>query len=130
MLDSYQLTNLSSFRLPRDAGVHQPFSANFKVAFNSETVNKRVRRKQFNEVDFLSFVGGILGLFAGFSALSFVELIYWLIVRNFTKKCNKMTAKVHPESSSQSEGNLMKIYFESSSIHSFAYFINSNFADK
>lgn len=32
-------------------------------------------------LDFIANCGGLLGLFVGFSFLSFVELIYYLIVR-------------------------------------------------
>ena len=32
-------------------------------------------------VDFISSLGGLFGLFLGFSIVSFVEIIYWLVVR-------------------------------------------------
>lgn len=41
------------------------------------------RYEQLKLVDFLSYVGGILGLFAGISVLSIVELIYFLTLRLF-----------------------------------------------
>ena len=31
-------------------------------------------------IDFISSLGGLFGLFLGFSLLSFVEIIYWFIV--------------------------------------------------
>ena len=34
-----------------------------------------------NPVDFISSLGGLFGLFLGFSIVSFVEIIYWIVVR-------------------------------------------------
>jgi Amiloride-sensitive sodium channel len=42
------------------------------------------RFRQFTFVDFLSYVGGLLGLFAGISALSFFEVFYFFIPRAIT----------------------------------------------
>jgi hypothetical protein len=43
-----------------------------------------MRYQEFKLVDFLSYVGGILGLFAGISVLSFVELAYFMTLRLIT----------------------------------------------
>jgi amiloride-sensitive sodium channel len=40
-----------------------------------------LRYQPFKLVDFLSYVGGILGLFAGVSALSIIELCYYFTLR-------------------------------------------------
>ena len=32
-------------------------------------------------VDFISSLGGLFGLFLGFSIVSFVEIVYWIVVR-------------------------------------------------
>ena len=40
-----------------------------------------IRYQQFTVVDFLAYVGGILGLFAGISALSVVEFLYFFTLR-------------------------------------------------
>ena len=32
-------------------------------------------------VDFIASLGGLFGLFLGFSIVSFVEIIYWIVVR-------------------------------------------------
>jgi hypothetical protein len=67
-------------------------------------------------------VGGILGLFAGFSTLSFVELIYWFTVRVALVKCSRASAKIFP-TSNHSDWKLLKLkefvtgYFDESSIH-------------
>ena len=42
-------------------------------------------------VEFVSSLGGLFGLFLGFSVVSFLEIIYWATVRvcrNFTWKHN------------------------------------------
>ena len=39
------------------------------------------RYRQFRVVDLLSYLGGILGLFAGISVLSIVEIFYFLTLR-------------------------------------------------
>jgi acid-sensing ion channel, other len=40
-----------------------------------------VRYQEFKDKDFLSYVGGLLGLFAGISVLSIVEFIYFFSLR-------------------------------------------------
>jgi len=76
----------------------------------------------------LSFVGGILGLFAGFSALSFIELIYWFAIRVFIKKFTKIDSKVYPLEDDQMKKSkfaeireFIKSYLSESSIHGFGY---------
>ena len=32
-------------------------------------------------VDFIASLGGLFGLFLGFSIVSFVEIVYWIVVR-------------------------------------------------
>ena len=49
------------------------------------------------KVDYVSQLGGILGLFTGFSFISGLELIYWLTIRltrnmDMTKSLKKQTA--------------------------------------
>lgn len=41
------------------------------------------RTERYTVTDFLAVCGGILGLFIGFSALSFIELIYYPFLRLF-----------------------------------------------
>ncbi|KAL7036627.1 hypothetical protein ACKWTF_008881 [Chironomus riparius] len=47
----------------------------------------QVRYQQFKIVDFLSYVGGILGLFAGISVLSIVEFFYFFTLRLMSDLC-------------------------------------------
>lgn len=109
----------------------------FKVLFKETHYNQLIRKKQFNEVDFLSFVGGLLGLFAGFSALSFVEILYWLfgrllriiLAKNLTKTGG--TAGIYEENTENDNKNgtgpdLIHEVFLESSIHGFNYILRSN----
>ena len=94
------------------------------IKFKNNVFNQLVRKQQFDKLDFLSFVGGILGLFAGFSALSFVELIYWFTIRVLIVNCKKIDKKVHPiEVIAKKDSKIARIfdsflsYFNESSIH-------------
>jgi hypothetical protein len=96
--------------------------------YKSNEVNQFIRKKQFTAVDFLSFVGGILGLFAGFSALSFVELIYWFVIRVFVRKFTKGDTRIHPiEEDRVNRTKIVEIseflqsYLSESSIHGLGY---------
>jgi amiloride-sensitive sodium channel len=40
-----------------------------------------IRFQEYNYVDFFSYAGGILGLFAGISVLSIIETVYFLTMR-------------------------------------------------
>lgn len=54
-------------------------------------------RKQFQALDYLSYVGGSLGLLVGMSLLSFVEILYFLSLRLIVKFLNnKKVIKVQP----------------------------------
>lgn len=84
------------------------------IRFRDTSLNQFIRKKQFNELDFLSFVGGLLGLFAGFSAISFVEFIYWFTVRLLIEMCQKTKLQVHPVGSNENQQvSVKKSYFES-----------------
>ena len=37
--------------------------------------------QRMSPVDFIASVGGLFGLCLGFSFISFVELLYWLIIK-------------------------------------------------
>ncbi|CAO1405339.1 unnamed protein product [Diamesa serratosioi] len=49
--------------------------------FKENEVFTFIRKRQFTTVDFLSDCGGILGLFAGISVLSIVEVVYYFSLR-------------------------------------------------
>ena len=41
------------------------------------------RDRSMTLLDFISMIGGCFGLFMGFSLVSFIELLYWLVIRGF-----------------------------------------------
>ena len=103
------------------------------MRYKASVFNQLIHKKQFNELDFLSFVGGILGLFAGFSALSIVELIYWFTIRMFINNFGEISKSVHPEvENSQKNSNSMKFndsvmsYFKESSVHGLVHMFESS----
>ena len=71
----------------------------------------------------MSFVGGLLGLFAGFSALSLVEVIYYFFIRigiNIFIQKNKVHPIVTPEVKNKNVRIVKEIvneYLATSTIH-------------
>lgn len=51
------------------------------VAFKDQEFTPLRRHRLFIFIDFVSYVGGLLGLFAGISVLSFFEILYFFIPR-------------------------------------------------
>ncbi len=45
--------------------------------FKAPTVTQHERGELFGAVDFVSNVGGLMGLFLGFSAISLMEVVYY-----------------------------------------------------
>ncbi|KAG5679881.1 hypothetical protein PVAND_009418 [Polypedilum vanderplanki] len=101
------------------------------LKYKEASFPKFVRKQSFDFLTFLSFVGGLLGLFAGFSLLSAVELFYWFFVRIFIRKCNRKTTIVHPINEEiKKEPNIVKDFFKNSSIHGLSYAIDTNLIEK
>lgn len=49
--------------------------------FDKSTALQFIRQKRMTIVDYISQMGGLLGLFIGFSFISGIELIYWFTIR-------------------------------------------------
>ena len=49
--------------------------------FDKSSVLQFTRQESMTEIGFISQLGGLLGLFLGFSFVSAIELIYWLTIR-------------------------------------------------
>ncbi|KAG5673213.1 hypothetical protein PVAND_003277 [Polypedilum vanderplanki] len=98
------------------------------IKYKNSLIDEIVRKRQFNEVDFLSFVGGLLNLFAGFSALSFIEILYWAFAaRIYDKLKIKNTSLVYPLGTqfsfktSKKFTNVPQKFFKNSSAHGLLY---------
>jgi hypothetical protein len=105
--------------------------SHLNVQFRKDSMSKFTRKRHFDELEFLSFVGGLLGLFAGFSSLSAIELLYWFAVRICMKSLNRRTAVVHPMGEIKVETtNIFENFLNSSSIHGLSYLKGINIGDR
>ncbi|CAO1403765.1 unnamed protein product [Diamesa tonsa] len=107
------------------------------IKFQKNEFFSVIRKKQFSKTDFISYCGGILGLFAGISVLSFIELIYYFTIRVVGDwKRSKVVPIANIESlqsfPKQAENKIMKTlktytlkYFKGTSIHGFNYSVDS-----
>lgn len=67
------------------------------VEFGKDEFYPTIKQRQFTGTDFLAYIGGTLGLFAGFSVLTVFELLTFFVLRcclDFTEKAN--CGKVQP----------------------------------
>jgi hypothetical protein len=98
------------------------------VYFKQNEFYPTVRQRQLTEIDYLSYIGGTLGLFAGFSILTFLELFFYFIfrpaVRCMKKKFKSRVAPIEVigQSTKTSKGVLKPVryfynYMEESSLH-------------
>jgi hypothetical protein len=85
--------NTGSSRLDLDRKIHD---ATIEVLFKSSRFFPLVLQQQLTLVDFISYCGGSLGLFLGFSALSLFEIVYYFTLRIVCLK--KQQAKLSPSS--------------------------------
>jgi hypothetical protein len=103
-----------------------PGAISMKVVanFKENSFYQQVRRKYFTMVDWFSFVGGILGLFFGFSFLSAFEVIFHIwkgLVGLRTCNCHEKLLKFINESKFAALRKYVKSFLSSSSIHGFNY---------
>jgi len=49
--------------------------------FSESTTLEYMRSENMKVIDFISQIGGLFGLCIGFSAVSIIELLYWLSIR-------------------------------------------------
>ena len=57
--------------------------------FETSTVFEYTREERMTSIQYISQMGGLLGLCIGFSLISGVEVIYWLTIRLFRNIMNK-----------------------------------------
>jgi Amiloride-sensitive sodium channel len=86
------------------------------IFYKNDKFNPFILRRQFTELDFFSYTGGALGLFLGFSVLSFIEIIYYLTIRICFEKYRLRRVGVQGLTE-VSRSNYVQDYFASSSIH-------------
>ncbi|KAG5668268.1 hypothetical protein PVAND_016215 [Polypedilum vanderplanki] len=88
------------------------------VGFREPYFYPYILKRQFTELDFVSYIGGALGLFLGFSILSFVEIFYYFTIRiafEFIRSKKKVSNMAITENSRKE--NELNFYLANSSIH-------------
>lgn len=100
----------------------------FSIRFSAAEFYPTIRRKHFTQIEIFSFVGGLLGLFLGFSVLSFAEIIYFIAFGLMGKvKKRRVSPVVGITLAPRTNGAVTLIqgfclnYMKTSSIHSFIY---------
>ena len=132
----YRFNNENAHRLTTES-----LPAEIIVKFKDSEFFSVVRKKQFSNIDFLSYCGGILGLFAGISVLSIFELFYYFTIRvvgdsyKAWKSCKVIPIKSRQRVSKetfQKENTITKVvktyllrYFKESSIHGCNYSVDT-----
>jgi hypothetical protein len=93
------------------------FASQIQILFKSAEFYPLIFQQQLTALDFISYCGGSLGLFLGFSALSAIELVYYFTMRLFFKRqrSNKVAILISDEEK-KAESYLVK-FMKSSSIH-------------
>lgn len=106
------------------------------MTYKKDSVNHFIHKQQYNIIDLLSYAGGILGLLAGFSFLSFVELIYWFTIRVVIKNFHRSTQVFPFDKIQETQKNFKPLknmvlnFLKSSSIHGMVYISKRNIFDK
>lgn len=108
------------------------------IEFGEVKYNPLVKKQQFNEIDFFSYFGGLLGLFAGISVISIVEAVYWFSIQLFESRFIRSSTKVVPFTKFviEKDYEIVKIkefvvkFFNESSIHGLRYIVGSNYIQR
>jgi hypothetical protein len=88
-----------------------------QVYFKSAEFSPQIVQQQLTTFDFVSYCGGSLGLFLGFSLLSAVELVYYFTLRIVSRRIQMNKVAVITEKAAQPKKSFVVEYLESSSIH-------------
>lgn len=104
------------------------------IEFAKDVVYPLSTRKSFLVAEFFPFVGGILGLLAGFSLFSGVEILYHFVVipileikrMKRTQPCERNTQTNAVSSKSKIIFDYVKTMMDSSSVHGLCYIGNDN----
>lgn len=99
-------------------------STEIRISFKEKEYFATLKQENLSIVDTLSYVGGILGLFAGLSFLTIFEILYFLcgVKRN---QVQAISAPDIMKSESKVKTYLMS-YFMNTSIHSLNYVTSEN----
>jgi hypothetical protein len=94
---------------------HKKWEENIRILFKTASFFPKVLQQQLTTIDFISYCGGSLGLFLGFSAVSSIEIVYYFTLRIICLK--KQQAKVADISQESKKSNYLIESVENSSVH-------------
>jgi hypothetical protein len=97
-----------------------------EILFKNPNFLPSILQQQLSTLDFVSYCGGSLGLFLGFSVVSAVEIVYYLSIRLLflRNQKKKVDSEFRPQEKRQ-KCYLMQV-IENSSIHGFNQFSAKN----
>jgi hypothetical protein len=107
-----------------------------RVLFLDNFVFPSVRVAKYQFVEFMSNVGGILGLMVGCSLLSFIEFGYFIGIRSVSDHFQFKKKKVSPLAQDRSVKSQSRFkiflteYLDSSTIHAAPYIAKRNWFEK
>jgi hypothetical protein len=95
---------------------HKMWEESIRILFKTASFFPKVLQQQLTTIDFISYCGGSLGLFLGFSAVSSIEIVYYFTLRIiFLKKQQAKVADISPEP--KKSNNYLIESVENSSVH-------------
>lgn len=108
-----------------------------RVLFRSDFVFPSIRMAKYQFVEFMSSVGGILGLMVGCSLLSLIEFGYFILIRSvadqvISNKKSKVSSEIvttSPKTPSKFKAFFLE-YLNSSTIHAAPYIAKRNWFEK
>jgi hypothetical protein len=95
------------------------FSGLMQVIFKSVDFFPMIRQQQLTALDVVSYCGGSLGLFLGFSALSAIEIVYYLTLRSICVKRQQLKVSIATANNESIKKNYLAEFSESSTVHGF-----------
>jgi hypothetical protein len=93
------------------------YSSIIKICFENPDFFPLVHQQQLTMLGFVSNCGGSLGLFLGFSALSAVEIVYYLTLRLLCLKSQHNKVRSFDHNPQAERKNYLAEIMETSSIH-------------
>ncbi|CRL07760.1 CLUMA_CG020714, isoform A [Clunio marinus] len=89
------------------------------IRFKNEEFYPLVTSSFMSSIDIISYIGGYLGLFLGFSFLSLMEIIYYVFIKTTSDKSCRKSGK--PNGNEEDSSNLFSAFIKESSIHGLVY---------
>jgi hypothetical protein len=94
------------------------------VFFESASFFPFLLQQNLENLDFLGYCGGSLGLFLGFSALSAIELVYFFTVRMILRKKASNKVEEFTNLAQAKAADIASEAFKTSTIHGFKNCVN------